>query len=74
VISYLLSAEGGDTVFRRDLSYEMPNAWLALLDVLVVRRRMDRESRTALQRLKQVLEESPRHERSNAPGPTTAAR
>ena len=65
-ISYVLSAEGGDTVFRRDLSYEMPNVWLALLDVLVLRRRMDRESRIALQRLKEVLERSPRHERSNA--------
>jgi hypothetical protein len=67
VISYLLSAEGVDTVFRRDLSYEMPNAWLALLDVLILRRRMDRESRVALQRLKLVLEGSPRNERSNAP-------
>jgi uncharacterized protein YndB with AHSA1/START domain len=65
-ISYQLSAEGGDTVFRRDLSYEMPNVWLALLDVLVLRRRMDRESRIALQRLKRVLEGSPRNERSNA--------
>jgi hypothetical protein len=64
VISYLLSAEGEDTVFRRDLSYEMPNEWLALLDVLVLRRRMDRESRIALQRLKSVLEGLPRKERS----------
>jgi hypothetical protein len=67
VISNLLSAEGVDTVFRRDLSYEMPNAWLALLDLLVLRRRMDRESRIALQRLKLVLEGSHRNERSNAP-------
>jgi Polyketide cyclase / dehydrase and lipid transport len=66
VISYLLSAEGIDTVFRRDLSYDMPKAWLALLDLLVLRRRMDRESRIALQRLKLVLEGSHRNERSNA--------
>jgi hypothetical protein len=45
----------------------MPNAWLALLDLLVLRRRMDRESRIALQRLKLVLEGSHRNERSNAP-------
>jgi hypothetical protein len=65
-IAYQFSTEGADTVFTRDLSYQMPNAWLALLDVLVLRRRMDRESRIALQQLKGVLEGSPRSECSNA--------
>jgi len=73
-IAYRLSAEGGDTVFERDLSYRMPNVWLALLDVLVLRRRMDRESRIALARLKRVLEDSPRNERSTAPEPVAATR
>jgi hypothetical protein len=73
-ITYQLSPEGADTVFERDLSYRMPNAWLALLDILVLRRRMDRESRIALQQLKGVLERSPRTERSDAAEPVTATR
>jgi uncharacterized protein YndB with AHSA1/START domain len=71
-IVYQLSAEGADTVFKRDLGYKMPNAWLALLDILVLRRRMDRESRIALRRLKGVLEGSPHGEGSDAAEPIIA--
>jgi uncharacterized protein YndB with AHSA1/START domain len=73
-ITYQLSAEGADTVFKRDLGYKMPNASLALLDILVLRRRMDRESRIALRRLKEVLEGSPHGEGSDAAEPIIASR
>jgi uncharacterized protein YndB with AHSA1/START domain len=59
-ISYGLRTERGETVFTRELTYAMPNPWLALLDRLVLRRRMARESAIALQQLKAALESSPR--------------
>lgn len=58
-IEYALSAENGAVLFERELTYKMPNRWLALLDVCAIRRRMARESRLALQRLKDILEAAP---------------
>ena len=55
-VEYRLRADETDTLFERDLSYEVSGAWLAVLDALVLRRRMERESRQALQNLKAVLE------------------
>ena len=42
----------------------MPNAWLAILDRLLIRRRMVAESVEALRRLKLILERAPREARS----------
>ncbi len=43
-------------LFERDLSHEVSGACPALLDLPVLRRRMDRESRPALQNPKAALE------------------
>lgn len=57
-ITYELAAGGGTTTFTRTLEYTMPNPFLALLDLLVLRARVDRESTTALANVKRVLETS----------------
>lgn len=55
-ITYTLTPQDGGTTFERDFVYAMPNALLALLDRLVLRRRVEAESAEALRRLKDVLE------------------
>jgi uncharacterized protein YndB with AHSA1/START domain len=55
-ITYTLSAVGDETLFVRELEYEMPNPWLGLLDRLVIRRRVTAESKEAVRRLERVLE------------------
>lgn len=55
-ITYTLTPQDGATTFERDFVYAMPNALLALLDRLVLRRRVEAESAEALRRLKDVLE------------------
>ena len=55
-ITYTLTPYEGDTNFERDFVYTMPNKLLALLDRLVLRRRVEAESTEALRRLKDVLE------------------
>ena len=55
-IEYALEADGDGTRFTRTLQYRMPNVLLALLDVLVIRRRITRESSLALQRLQARVE------------------
>lgn len=55
-ITYTLTPQDGATNFERDFVYAMPNALLALLDRLVLRRRVEAESAEALRRLKGVLE------------------
>jgi uncharacterized protein YndB with AHSA1/START domain len=57
-ICYRLTARGGATVFERELTYEVSGAFFKILDVLLMRRRMGKESRAALQRLKERLERS----------------
>ncbi len=54
-IAYRLRSEGGATLFERDMSYRMPTLWWALLDRLVLRRRMERESQEAVRRLTERL-------------------
>jgi uncharacterized protein YndB with AHSA1/START domain len=55
-ISYALTPVAGGTRFERVLRYRMPNPFLALLDVLVLRRRVRSESKEATRRLKERLE------------------
>jgi hypothetical protein len=51
-----LHRDAGATRFERELVYEMPNAWLAVLDRLFIRRRMAAESAAALRCLRNILE------------------
>ncbi len=56
-ITYTLASHDGGTTFEREVVYTMPNPLLALLDRLLLRRRVEAESAEALGRLKDVLEE-----------------
>jgi hypothetical protein len=56
-IAYTLSSVAEGTRFERVLRYRMPNPLLAALDVLVLRRRIRRESAEATRRLKRRLED-----------------
>ena len=58
-ITYRLKANRGATAFERDLTYATSGLWFQVLDVLVMRRRMNSESRIAVARLKERLEGSP---------------
>jgi uncharacterized protein YndB with AHSA1/START domain len=58
-ITYTLTPDAGGTVIERDFVYAMPNVLLALLDRLVLRRRVEAESAEALRRLKAAVEVSP---------------
>ena len=55
-ITYLLTSRDGGTFFEREFIYPTPNLLFALLNVLVVRRRVYAESLEALRCLKQALE------------------
>lgn len=55
-ITYILTPHADGTTFEREFAYTMPNPLLALLDRLVLRRRVEAQSTEALRRLKQVLE------------------
>jgi hypothetical protein len=55
-ITYALTPHLEGTTFERDFVYAMPNPLLAVLDWLVLRRRVDAESTEALRRLKDVPE------------------
>jgi uncharacterized protein YndB with AHSA1/START domain len=57
-ITYQLGPDASGTHFSRTLLYELPNAMLALLDILILRRRIKRESATALTNLRRVLEDA----------------
>ncbi len=56
-ITYTLAPHNSGTTFEREFVYDMPNPLLALLDRLLLRRRVEAESAEALRRLKEVLEE-----------------
>ncbi len=62
-ITYRLAERGEETVFVRDLAYTVATPWLAVLDVVLMRR----ESQSAVRRLKQILE-SPVPENATAEG------
>jgi len=51
-ITYALAPAGDGTQFTRTLEYQMPNPLLALLDAIAIRRRVERESATALDNLR----------------------
>jgi uncharacterized protein YndB with AHSA1/START domain len=55
-ITYRLTPQEGGTAFEREFTYEMNNPILALLERLVLRRRIDAESTEAVRRLKERLE------------------
>jgi len=55
-ITYTLTPQDGGTFFEREFTYEMNNPLLALLDTLILRRRIEAESTEALRRLKARLE------------------
>ena len=55
-IAYTLASHGDGTAFEREFVYSTSNPLLALLDKLVLRRRISAESAEALRRLKNVLE------------------
>jgi uncharacterized protein YndB with AHSA1/START domain len=55
-ITYTLTPQDGGTRFERRFEYAMPNAFLAIVDALVLRRRIEVESNEALRRLKAILE------------------
>ena len=59
-ITYTLAPHNGGTTFEREFVYDMANPLLALLDRLLLRRRVEAESAEALRRLKDVLEEGSR--------------
>jgi uncharacterized protein YndB with AHSA1/START domain len=55
-ITYTATPHGAGTTFEREFVYATPNRLLALLDRIVLRRRIEAESAEALRRLKDVLE------------------
>lgn len=55
-ITYTLTPHEGGTIFEREFVYTMSNPLLALLDRLVLCRRVEAESAEALRQLKDVLE------------------
>jgi uncharacterized protein YndB with AHSA1/START domain len=55
-ITYALTPHNDGTTFEREFVYSMSNPLLALLDRLVLRRRVEAESAEALERLKDVLQ------------------
>jgi uncharacterized protein YndB with AHSA1/START domain len=55
-ITYRLTAQDENTMFERELTYATSSLWLWVLDFLLMRRRMARESHIALERLKEQLE------------------
>jgi uncharacterized protein YndB with AHSA1/START domain len=57
-VTYELAPSADGTAFTRTLEYTMPNPFLAALNVLVLRARVVRESETAVQNLRRVLEDA----------------
>lgn len=55
IIAYILTPQNDGTFFEREFVYKMPNFLFALLDSLVIRRRIAAESTQALEQLKAVL-------------------
>jgi hypothetical protein len=55
-ITYHLESQGENTHFERKFTYATSGIWLWILDFLLMRRRMRRESRIALEQLKELFE------------------
>lgn len=60
-VSYTLTSQDGGTLFEREFIYPAQGLLFRLLNTLFVRRRVQRESAKALQRLKAVLERELEH-------------
>lgn len=58
-IRYRFHAEGDGTRFVRELEYQLQGVLLRIANVLLLRRRIDAESRLSLQQLRQRLEAHP---------------
>jgi uncharacterized protein YndB with AHSA1/START domain len=58
-ITYRLTQEGEGTGFERELTYATSGLWFGILDFLLMRRRMNSESCTAIEQLKKQLEVPP---------------
>lgn len=56
-LTYRFGAASDGCAFERELVYELPSAWLRVLNALVLRKRIDAESRLSLERLKARLEQ-----------------
>jgi len=61
-ITYTLTPSGTGTRFDRELVYASPSILFAMLNRASVRAEVERESATAVQRLKQILESTARSE------------
>jgi hypothetical protein len=55
-ITHHLESRGENTHFERKFTYATSGIWLCILDFLLMRRRMRRESRIALEQLKERFE------------------
>ena len=55
-LTYKVSPDDKGSLFERTLSYELPNMFLRLVNRLILRRRIERESAESLAHLKAVLE------------------
>ncbi len=55
-ITYRLKEKGASTEFERELMYAPLSLWLRITDILFLRRRLEAESRAALEGLKSTLE------------------
>ncbi|MCB9148735.1 MAG: SRPBCC family protein [Caldilineaceae bacterium] len=56
VVSYTLQPDGEGTLFQREFTYPTPTLFFTIIDRLVVRRRVQKESEQATQQLKTLLE------------------
>ena len=56
VITYRCTPGGEGTLFEREFTYAMLTRWLTVLDRLVFRRRVARESAQAVRQLRQAIE------------------
>jgi hypothetical protein len=55
IVTYTLGPRDNGTYFEREFVYSMPNFLLGLLDRFVLRRRIEAESKQAVQQLRSVL-------------------
>jgi len=69
VITYHCRPDGDGTIFEREFTYSMSSLKLEILNVLIFKRRVKRESAQAVRQLKAAIE----RERSAQPAPEEAS-
>ena len=69
VITYHCRPDGNGTIFEREFTYSMSTRKLEILNVLIFKRRVKRESAQAVRQLKTAIE----RERSAQPAPKSAS-